>query len=190
MSISTPSRLVRHGVRARPSATASPDSVKATALADVVPMSSPTTSATPLDEWQSPHGLIKEAPMPLHTHGRAAGRPPSRPRSGLLAFNVITLEYAEAIVAGAAAAGRPVILAVSENATRFHGGDPRPAAAALLRLAEAADVPVALHLDHVTDRSLLEASADAGFSSVMFDAGALELRRERGGDGPGRGLGS
>ena len=63
--------------------------------------------------------------MPLHTTGElleaaVAGR------TGLAAFNVITLEYAEAIVAGAAAAGRPVILQLSENATRFHGGDPRP----------------------------------------------------------------
>ena len=110
--------------------------------------------------------------MPLHTTGElleaaVAGR------TGLAAFNVITLEYAEAIVAGAAAAGRPVILQLSENATRFHGGDPRPATAALVRLAEATAVPVALHLDHVTDLPLLEASADAGFSSVMFDAGAL-----------------
>jgi fructose-bisphosphate aldolase class II len=71
------------------------------------------------------------------------------------------------------AADRPVILQLSENAIRFHGGDPRPVTAALLRIAEASVVPVALHLDHVTDWYLLEASSDAGFSSVMFDAGAL-----------------
>ncbi len=110
--------------------------------------------------------------MPLHTTGALLENAATR-RTGLAAFNVITLEYAEAIVAGAVAAGRPVILQLSENATRFHGGDPRPAAAALLRIAEASVVPVALHLDHVTELSLLEASADAGFSSVMFDAGAL-----------------
>ena len=110
--------------------------------------------------------------MPLHTTGELLEDAVAR-GTGLGAFNVITLEYAEAVVAGATAAGRPVILQLSENATRFHGGDPRPVAAAVLSLAESAGVPVALHLDHVTDQTLLEASADAGFSSVMFDAGAL-----------------
>ncbi len=110
--------------------------------------------------------------MPLHTTGELLEDAVAR-GTGLGAFNVITLEYAEAVVAGATAAGRPVILQLSENATRFHGADPRPVAAAVLSLAESAGVPVALHLDHVTDQTLLEASADAGFSSVMFDAGAL-----------------
>lgn len=92
---------------------------------------------------------------------------------GLGAFNVITLEYAEAIVAGAERAGRPVILQLSENATRFHRGDSRPITAAMAELAAAATVPVSLHLDHVEDHDLLHASAAAGFSSVMFDAGSL-----------------
>jgi fructose-bisphosphate aldolase, class II len=35
------------------------------------------------------------------------------------------------------------------------------------------DVPVALHLDHVEDDDLLAGAADAGFSSVMYDAGSL-----------------
>ena len=110
--------------------------------------------------------------MPLHTTGELLEDAVAR-GTGLGAFNVITLEYAEAVVAGATAAGRPVILQLSENATRFHGADPRPVAAAVLEPGRVRGVPVALHLDHVTDQTLLEASADAGFSSVMFDAGAL-----------------
>lgn len=38
------------------------------------------------------------------------------------AFNVLTLEHAEALVTGAGRAGRPVVLQASENAVRFHGG--------------------------------------------------------------------
>ena len=53
------------------------------------------------------------------------------------AFNVITLEHAEAIVAGAVDAGCGVVLQVSQNAARFHGGDPRPVVAACRALAEA-----------------------------------------------------
>lgn len=48
----------------------------------------------------------------------AAGR-------AIAAFNVITLEHAEAITTGAAAAGTSVILQISENAVRFHGGPGR-----------------------------------------------------------------
>ncbi|MBL1290247.1 ketose-bisphosphate aldolase [Streptomyces sp. NPDC057067] len=89
------------------------------------------------------------------------------------AFNVITLEHAEAITAGAAAAGAPgVILQISENAVRFHGGRVKPIARAAAEVGKACDVDVALHMDHVTDMRLLHTAADAGFSSAMFDAGA------------------
>lgn len=94
-------------------------------------------------------------------------------RGGLAAFNVITLEHAEAIVAGAEAAGRPVILQISQNAVRWHAGRMRPIALGAAAVAEQATVPVSLHLDHVEKLALLEQAADAGFSSVMFDGGAL-----------------
>ena len=92
------------------------------------------------------------------------------------AFNVITLEHAEAIVAGAEAAGRPVILQISQNAVKFHRGNVFPIAAAAAALAGAAMVPVSLHLDHVEDEDLLHQAAAAGFSSVMFDASKLPYR--------------
>src|SRR5215211_4970807 len=94
-------------------------------------------------------------------------------RRGIAAFNVITVEYAEAILIGAQTTGAPVILQLSENAVRFHGGNPRPMAAAMAELAAASDIRVALHLDHVQDVRLLQQSDKAGFSSVMFDAGHL-----------------
>jgi fructose-bisphosphate aldolase class II len=93
---------------------------------------------------------------------------------GVGAFNVITLEHAEAIVAGAEQAGAPVILQISENAVKFHGGRLAPIAAAASALADLAAVPVSLHLDHVEDAALLHQAADAGMSSVMFDASKLD----------------
>jgi fructose-bisphosphate aldolase, class II len=89
------------------------------------------------------------------------------------AINVITLEHAEAIARGAAEADRPVILAISENTVRFHGGRLAPVTAATVEVARLADVPVAVHLDHVTDDALVEQAAAAGFSSLMYDGGAL-----------------
>ena len=95
---------------------------------------------------------------------------------GIPAFNGITVEHAEAIVAGAEAAGRPVILALSHNAVRFHGSL-RPVAAAYLAVAEDARVPVGLHLDHVEDLALVEEATRLGFGSVMYDGAALPYDR-------------
>ena len=92
---------------------------------------------------------------------------------GLAALNVITLEHAEATVLGAEQAGLPLVLQVSQNASKFHLDDPAPLAAALAALARSSLVDVSLHLDHVTDPGLLHRTAECGFSSVMFDAGPL-----------------
>jgi fructose-bisphosphate aldolase class II len=94
-------------------------------------------------------------------------------RGAAAAINMITLEHGEAIVAAAELVGVPVIVAISQNAVAFHRGQVRPLAAAAGALARAAAVPVALHLDHVEDETLLRSAAAAGFSSAMFDAGAL-----------------
>ncbi|WP_055478347.1 class II fructose-bisphosphate aldolase [Sphaerimonospora mesophila] len=104
--------------------------------------------------------------MPLVTTASMIDAAPA----GVCAFNVITLEHAEAIVLAAERTGIPVILQVSENAVRFRLGRLRPIAVAAGALAADASVPVALHLDHVTDDGLLREAADAGFGSVMYDA--------------------
>ncbi|NUP52552.1 MAG: class II fructose-bisphosphate aldolase [Catenulispora sp.] len=92
----------------------------------------------------------------------------------LAAFNVITLEHAEAIAAAAETAQAPVILQISENAVKFHHGRLTPIARATAAVAEAAAVDVALHLDHVEDPDLLRQAADHGFGSVMFDGSHLD----------------
>ncbi|MFF3322187.1 ketose-bisphosphate aldolase [Streptomyces sp. NPDC002889] len=92
---------------------------------------------------------------------------------GLAAFNVITLEHAEAIAAGAEQAGMPAILQISENAVKFRGGRLDAIAAAAAAVARASSAPLALHLDHVVSTGLLHAAQEAGFGSVMFDASKL-----------------
>ncbi len=91
---------------------------------------------------------------------------------GVGAFNVIGIEHAEGIVAGAEAAGAPVILQVSENCVAYHGAL-EPVGRALLAIAAAAAVPVAVHLDHATDIALVETAVGLGFGSVMYDASRL-----------------
>lgn len=93
------------------------------------------------------------------------------------AFNVITLEHAEAIAEGAAQAGSDAILQVSENAVRFHGGDARPLLLACQAVAETASTRLSIHLDHFEDERLLGLaildSARLGVSSIMVDASRL-----------------
>ncbi|MEV7435848.1 class II fructose-bisphosphate aldolase [Streptomyces griseoviridis] len=110
--------------------------------------------------------------MPLVTTGELVARA-ATDRAAVPAFNIITLEHAEAVVAGAEAAGAPVVLQVSENAVKFHHGRLLPLARAAAAVAEQAAVPVALHLDHVQSDALLRQAPDAGFSSVMYDAAHL-----------------
>ncbi|MER7009551.1 class II fructose-bisphosphate aldolase [Dactylosporangium sp. NPDC000555] len=93
--------------------------------------------------------------------------------AGVGAFNLITVEHAEAIVTGAEAAGCAVILQISENAVRFHHGRLGPIAAAARSVAELAGVPVALHLDHVESDELFDQAAANGFGSAMYDASRL-----------------
>ncbi|MFF9194992.1 ketose-bisphosphate aldolase [Streptomyces sp. NPDC014779] len=103
----------------------------------------------------------------LVTEAQAAG-------TGLAAFNVITLEHAEAIAAGAERAGRPAVLQISENAVKFHGGRLSAVAAAAAAVARASTAPLALHLDHVESVDLLRQAHAEGFGSVMFDASKLD----------------
>jgi fructose-bisphosphate aldolase class II len=92
---------------------------------------------------------------------------------GVAAFNGITIEHGEAVIAGAERAGLGVILALSHNAVRFHGSIDA-IATAYRTLAETAAVPIGLHLDHVEDMALVEQAPEFGFGSVMFDASTLE----------------
>lgn len=110
--------------------------------------------------------------MPIAATGDLIAEAAAQQRA-VAAFNVITLEHAEAIAEGAEAAGSPVILQISENAVAYHRGRPRPLARAAAEVADQATVPVSLHLDHVQSTELLHRAADCGFSSAMFDAAKL-----------------
>lgn len=110
--------------------------------------------------------------MPLTTTADLVGDAASTGRA-VLAFNVVTLEQLEGVLAGAERAGHPVVLQVSENAVAFHGGRVGPVAAACRVAAEESAARASLHLDHATDLDLVASAAAHGFSSVMVDASRL-----------------
>ena len=96
---------------------------------------------------------------------RGAGR-------GIGAFNVVLLEHAEAIVAGAERAGLPVVVQISQNCVEYHGAF-EPIGRATIALARHASVPVVVHLDHAQDAELVREAVATGVDSVMFDGSRL-----------------
>jgi fructose-bisphosphate aldolase class II len=94
------------------------------------------------------------------------------------AFNIITLEHAEGVVAGLSRSGSAGILQVSERALLFHGEPYTPILVACAQLIAAADVPIALHLDHIQDSvlatALIDNAHEFGVSSIMVDFATLD----------------
>ncbi|MBP2478741.1 fructose-bisphosphate aldolase class II [Crossiella equi] len=110
--------------------------------------------------------------MPLSPTGEIVSAAAAAGR-GVAAFNVIQLEHAEALVAGAERAGAPVVLQISQNCVKYHGAL-APIGLATLAVARAAAVPVAVHLDHAEDADLVREAVALGFTSVMFDASTMD----------------
>lgn len=96
----------------------------------------------------------------------------ARRAGGLGAFNVIQIEHAEAIVAGAEAAGRPVVIQLSENTVAYHGSL-APLALACLSIASTSNAAVVVHLDHAVSVGLVHQAVGLGIGSVMYDASAM-----------------
>lgn len=96
----------------------------------------------------------------------------SKAQTPVVAFNVITLEHAEAVMWAAEETGIPVIAQLSENAIVYHDG-PDALAAAMVSLARSSYGSVVLHLDHITQPDLARRVADLGFSSVMWDSSTV-----------------
>lgn len=109
--------------------------------------------------------------MALTSTAQIVGRAAKAIR-GSAAFNVIHLETAEALVAASELTGIPVILQISHNCVKYHGGL-EPLARGTLSLARQASTDVAVHLDHCEDVALARQAVDLGFSSVMYDGSTL-----------------
>jgi len=87
------------------------------------------------------------------------------------AFNANNLEYVQAIIEAAEEEKAPVILQASQGAIKYAGLE--MIVAMVTAAAEAASVPVALHLDHGTSYEQNVKCLRAGFTSLMFDGSKL-----------------
>ena len=90
-------------------------------------------------------------------------------------FNTSDLESTQAIIEAAVELNSPVILATSSSAIKYAG---LKRISALARIyGEQVDIPVALHLDHGPDLTLVKKCLGAGYTSVMMDGSYLPFKK-------------
>lgn len=89
------------------------------------------------------------------------------------AFDLVSLEFLEAIMAGAEAQRAPVILSLAESHYGYF--DAELAMPAVRLAAERAAVPVAIHLDHGSSLEAAVTGIRQGFTGVMVDASTSPL---------------
>jgi fructose-bisphosphate aldolase class II len=91
---------------------------------------------------------------------------------GIGMFNVVNLDYAEAIVEAAEEAQVPVILGFPEAFFGYHSMEAM--SELLTGFGKRAAVPAVVHIDHGGDYNTLVMAMKSGFTSIMFDGSALD----------------
>jgi ketose-bisphosphate aldolase len=94
-------------------------------------------------------------------------------RYGVAAINVVNDLTMEAVLAAAEELKAPLIVQTSVKHVQMTGVDLMYAM--WVELTRNITVPVALHLDHCPDRSVISACLARGWSSVLFDASKLSV---------------
>ena len=90
------------------------------------------------------------------------------------AFSVSSLEMITGVIRAAEALDTPVILQVAE--VRLPYSPLHVLGLAMLAAAQAARVPVAVHLDHGVTMDCIRRALETGFTSVMFDGSRLSMQ--------------
>lgn len=91
------------------------------------------------------------------------------------AFNIHNLESALAVARAANKAKSPAIIQVSEGAIKYMGLKPITHIVSTIAKNIAAQVPIALHLDHGSSFDSIFECINSGFTSVHIDASSLPL---------------
>ncbi len=92
-------------------------------------------------------------------------------RYGVAAFNVVNDLTLEAVIAAATEQRAPLIVQTSVKTVKSIGLG--PLYAMFRAFADPAPIPIALHLDHCPDRSVITACLARGYNSVLFDGSHL-----------------
>jgi fructose-bisphosphate aldolase class II len=89
------------------------------------------------------------------------------------AFDVVSLDFIEGVMAAAESLRAPIILSLAES--HFEVFDFELLMAAVERAAERSTVPVAIHLDHGSSLESAVRAINSGCTGVMVDASSLPL---------------
>lgn len=89
------------------------------------------------------------------------------------AFNIDNLEMLKSVTEAAVKLKSPVIIATSESSIHYAGIDYLKA---IVDVAARNPIPMALHVDHGKDLSLIRDCINAGWTSVMIDGSDLSFR--------------
>lgn len=98
-------------------------------------------------------------------------------RYGVAAINVINDLTMEAVLAAAEELQAPIIVQTSVKHVQMTGVDLMYAM--WTELTRSTSVPVALHLDHCPDRSVISQCLARGWNSVLFDASKLSVEENK-----------
>jgi ketose-bisphosphate aldolase len=90
------------------------------------------------------------------------------------AFNITNLIQMEAVVETAIEKKAPLIIQTSVTPSKFL--NPKVLVAIYRTLAEAAPIPICLHLDHCSDVEYCKQCADAGYTNIMIDASKQDFK--------------
>jgi fructose-bisphosphate aldolase class II len=94
---------------------------------------------------------------------------------GVGAYNTSNLEITQAILSASVKSKAPVIIATSEKAIDYFGGEDN-AATLINALSKKVNIPVSLHLDHSKSFERVKECISAGYGSVMIDASRLSFK--------------
>ena len=89
------------------------------------------------------------------------------------AFNIENMEMAQAVVSAAEELSKPIIIQTTPSTIKY--GSPALFYGIVAALANNANVPIALHLDHGNSFDLVQSAVDAGYTSVMIDGSTLSF---------------
>ena len=92
-------------------------------------------------------------------------------RYGVAAFNILNDLTLEAVIAAATELSAPLIVQTSVKTVKSIGLG--PLYAMFRAFADPAPIPIALHLDHCPERSMISACLAQGYNSVLFDGSHL-----------------
>ncbi|GHV90738.1 hypothetical protein AGMMS50268_12410 [Spirochaetia bacterium] len=93
-------------------------------------------------------------------------------RIGVGMFNIVNLEFAQAIFDASQETGLPVMFGIPERFTQFYSEVCMTQVCK--KMIESAKAPIAIHLDHGKSFKGVMSALRTGYSSVMFDGSSLD----------------